>query len=243
MPYINGKFYMNPAFGRALEVARDAESAGRSRSSRGFAVRYGDLDARSAIEEIPPASRSRGGGVLPISNSVGVAPQNRTADGRWVTIDHHHVFIAETRGRIVKTAQKYNGSTDWAFNKRKDNFPAGTNKCNKFVYDITKEAGAPALVVGNDGKPRPPLAAEWADPRVSIPSWQVLGPAEKPEAGDVAAWPNHYSDATGHSGIVVSVDPDGQVTAIAAHSSVVGSDGSFNRSRHPRVTYRRYVGR
>lgn len=34
MPVINGKFYMNPAFGRAIEAARAAESASNPRNRR-----------------------------------------------------------------------------------------------------------------------------------------------------------------------------------------------------------------
>lgn len=108
---------------------------------------------------------------------------------------------------------------------------------------MTKEAGAKATVIGSDGKARPPLAGEWADPNTQIPNWRVLGPDETPEPGDVAAWPFHYSDATGHSGIVTSVDRNGHVTAMAAHEAVVGPDSSFNPSPvHPKVTYRRYTG-
>lgn len=206
MPFVNGRFYINPAFGRALERARlrmdDAEDERRN--------------AASAAE---------------------------AADGHWITIDHRHVFIRETRSRIAIIARKYNGSTAWGYRKRKDDFGPNTNKCNKFVYDVTKEAGALALVIGSDGKPRPPLAGEWADSHVSIPGWRVLDPNESPQPGDVAAWPHRYSDATGHSGIVVSVGQAGDVTAMAAHTVLVAPDNSFNRSMHSKVTYRRYVGR
>ncbi len=183
------------------------------------------------------------------------------SDGHWVTIDHRHVFIQESksnhaehahgsaqhnqrrREEIADIAKEYDHSTAWAFNKKKDDFPAGSNKCNKFVYDVTNEAGAKATVIGSDGKARPPLAAEWADPHTRIPNWRVLHPGETPQPGDVTAWPFHYSDATGHSGIVTSVDRSGRVTAMAAHESVVGPDGSFNPSHaHPKVTYRRYTG-
>ena len=36
---------------------------------------------------------------------------------------------------IARTAEKYEGSTDWAKDKEKDNFKAEQWKCNKFVYD------------------------------------------------------------------------------------------------------------
>jgi hypothetical protein len=109
---------------------------------------------------------------------------------------------------------------------------------------VTTEAGARALVVGSDGKPRPPLAAEWADPRVAISGWRVLGPNETPQPGDVAAYKLtgggiYYS---GHSGVVVSLDPDGTVHAIAAHNDKVGPDDKFNPTREHPATFRRYIG-
>lgn len=199
MPFINGRFYLNPTYGRALESSRTEQHTSDLRSDG--------------------------------------------AEGNWVTIDHRHVFIREARSRIAMIARKYNGSRAWAYARRKDTFGPNTNKCNKFVYDVTKEAGAPALVMGSDGKPRPPLAGEWANPDISIPGWRVLGPNESPEPGDVAAWPHRYSDATGHSGIVVSVNQGGRVIAMAAHSVSVAPDDSFNRSTHTDVLYRRFTGR
>ena len=158
-----------------------------------------------------------------------------------MTIDHHHVLIGEAVQRIAGIARKYNGNSDWAYSKRKGNFPANTDKCNKFVYDVTKEAGAEALVQGSNGKLRPPLAGEWANPRVKIPNWEVLPPAESPEPGDVAAYPLRGNpNFTGHSGIVTSVDANGNVRAIAAHANVVGPDDKFQHVQG--VTFRRYTG-
>lgn len=214
MPIINGRFYINPAQGRAVERARIAQAE------------------RSAVP--------------------GHHEQEQEQSGHWVTINSRHVLIDEaqagpasrsTRDRIAATARKYNGSTDWAFARQKDNFAPGTNKCNKFVYDVTKEAGAEAIIIGSDGKSRPPLAAEWADPRTTIPGWRVLGPNEMPQPGDVAAYglPGHTT-YTGHSGIVTAVDGDGTVHAIAAHDQVVGPDDKFNPTRSRKVTYRRHTG-
>jgi hypothetical protein len=147
------------------------------------------------------------------------------------------------RDKIAGIAGKYNGSTDWGFAKRKGNFPPNTNKCNKFVYDVAKEGGAEPTVIGSDGKPRPPLAAEWADPNTKIANWRVLGENEAPQPGDVAAYklPGH-TGYTGHSGIVISVDPNGTVHGIAAHADVVGPDDKFNYTRDRPITYRRYEG-
>lgn len=222
---------------------------------------------RPEIIAIPLARNDAQGEFVEEGQSAQTAGQQQhksqvenSADGHWVTIDHRHVFIHESQGgpdehaqqaakrnlkkrkEVADIAREYNRSTAWSFDKRKDNFPAGSNKCNKFVYDVTKEAGAEATVIGLDGKRRPPLASEWADPHTIIPQWRVLRPNEAPQPGDVAAWPFHYSDASGHSGIVTSVDRNGHVRAIAAHQNVVGSDVSFNPSTHPKVRYRRYTG-
>ncbi len=154
MPFINGKFYMNPVFGRSVESSRAA-------------------DAKQG------ASRAQ------------------DQDGRWVTIGGRHVRIAEPqtghvassiRDKIAAIANRYNGSANWGRDKQKDNFAPRTDKCNKFVYDVTKEAGAEANVIASNGKFRPPLASEWADSRTPISGWRVLGPNETPQPGDVAAY-------------------------------------------------------
>jgi len=214
VPIVNGRFHINPAHGRAVERARLARAE------------------RNAL----PRHRN----------------QEDEQSGHWVTINGRHVLIDEAqagrasrsaRDRIAATAEKHSGSTAWAYAKRKANFPVGTNKCNKFVYDVTKEAGAEATTIGSDGKPRPPLAAEWADPNAIIPGWRLLGPNETPEPGDVAAYklPGGGTRFTGHPGIVTSVGANGTVHAIAAHESVVGPDEKF-QPRRGIVTYHRYAG-
>jgi hypothetical protein len=173
----------------------------------------------------------------------------------WVTIDGRHVLIHEPQGRqsaqnqrtrenVAKTAEKYNGSNDWAYSKQKGAFACNTNKCNGFVGDVTKEAEAPVLVTGSDGKQRYPLASELADKNTKIANWRVLGPNEKPQPGDIAAYklPGGGIFFSGHSGIVTSVDRNGTVHAIAAHETVVGPDNKFNSTPTRTVTYRRYTG-
>jgi hypothetical protein len=254
MPFVNGRFYMNPAYGRALEAARTKDSAKR-RGSHPFARRSDLIDRYG---ESTPA------------NTLLSSEQDRNLDhqdagqnnGHWVTIDGHHVLIDEAdgtqhsrrdRGRqrqqairesIAKIAGKYAGNTGWAFAKQKDDFARNTNKCNKYVYDVTKEAGAEPSIVGSDGKARPPLAGEWADPNTKIANWELLGQNEEPQPGDVAAYklPGHAS-YTGHSGIVTSVDSDGSVHAMAAHDNVVGPDDKFNPGVGAAIiAYRRFTG-
>ena|SRR5579863_7092071 len=126
MPFINGKFYANPAYGRAVEAARSAEADNQDSESN-----------------------HQGGG------------------SHWVTISGKHVLIG-ARSRIAATARKYSGSADWAYARQKDNFPPSTNKCNKFVYDATKEAGAAAAVKGSDGKLRSRANGPIQTPRLPI---------------------------------------------------------------------------
>jgi RHS repeat-associated protein len=150
-----------------------------------------------------------------------------------------------TQQKIADTAEKYNGSPDWAFAARKGSFACNTNKCNEFVGDVTKEAGAPVSVTGSDGKQRYPLAAELADKNTKIANWRVLGKDEKPQPGDIAAYklPGGGASFSGHSGIVTSVDRNGTVHAMAAHEKVVGPDNKFNPGVGAAViTYRRYTG-
>lgn len=250
MPVINGRFHMNPSYGRALERPRDAEAARNHhrRSSIGRLTSPGDTDDPLGI----PVDSSNG--VLYLQSSANTSGSQKVGqNGHWVTVDDRHVFLHEpqsagprcdtARKRVAKIAEKYDGRTEWAFDKRKDNFGPGTNKCNKFVYDVTKEAGAPATVIGSDGKPRPPLASEWADPHTDIVGWRVLGPNKTPHPGDVAAYklPGGGASFSGHSGIVTSVDPDGTVHAIAAHDDVVGPDSKFQQTGKG-VVFRRYTG-
>lgn len=173
-----------------------------------------------------------------------------------MTIEGRHVLIQETQDRnatraqrtrekIAHIAESYNGSTDWAYAVRKGAFACNTNKCNAFVGDVTKEAGAPASVIGSDGKSRYPLAAEWADKNTTVANWRVLGPGEMPQPGDVAAYKlsGGGTSFSGHSGIVTSVDPNGTVHAMAAHADAVGPDDKFQPgSREHSVVFRRYKG-
>jgi len=154
-----------------------------------------------------------------------------------------------TRDKIASIARGMKGDASYAFGAKKDEFASGTNKCNKFVGDVVKKAGAQAMVIDpKTGKPipiapgsttpRPPTAGEWADPKTNIPNWRPLNSGESPERGDVAAFamPGHAS-YTGHSGIVTSVDSNGTVHAMAAHGYGVGPDSAFQPSI---ASFRRY---
>ena len=136
------------------------------------------------------------------------------------------------RRKIDEIARRNNGSDKWAKDKKKDNFLVGSDKCNKFVFDVTKEAGADMKV-----KRRAPLAGEMADPRTKIKNWRPLKPAEKAEGGDVAAYkiPGIHPGYSGHSGIITK---DGNMSAHA--DTVHPVPGQFEDNQG--TCYRRYTG-
>lgn len=146
---------------------------------------------------------------------------------------------AEARRKCVdELARKYNLSTDWAYNARKGNFPPGSNKCNKFVYDVIKECGADMNVLRGEW---PPRAADWADPRTKIGFWRPLRPGETPAPGDVAAYkiPGGGSAFSGHTGFIVTGQR--RLENMSAHDDRVGYvPGQFFDNRN--TGYRRYIG-
>lgn len=137
--------------------------------------------------------------------------------------------------KISSTAGKYNNSTDWNYDVAKDNFPANSHKCNKFVYDVLVEAGAdPGTPNGRLWKKYPPTASQWADPNYDIPGWKVV---TNSRWGDVAAEAINYSDATGH---VVIVRWHGY-TIGTVHGTRIGiTDWGYRPGQN--VVFRRYVG-
>lgn len=153
---------------------------------------------------------------------------------------------AKTRQKIVDIVTKYLGRTDWNYEKEKGNFPENSNKCNKFVYDCTKEADAtPGLPNGNPikkifGNGSPPLAKQWADPNYKIPGWEVLKPGETPQPGDVVAQAINYSDATGHVAIVVA--PGQTIGTSDKEHKISKTDWGFRQGQQGKVVFRRWVG-
>lgn len=152
-------------------------------------------------------------------------------------------FIEDSPSNIAKRklidaiARGYDGSTLWAKAAKKDDFAKGTNKCNKFVYDVTKEAGAEGLV-----SKRPPLAAEWADENTTIKNWRVLPKGEEPQPGDVAAYKLSGGGTlfSGHTGVMISGEND-TVTNMSAHEfSVYTKKGQFIDK--DKKTFRRFTG-
>jgi hypothetical protein len=139
-------------------------------------------------------------------------------------------MMSDDGDNIAATAEKYVGETDWAYNRKKDNFPANSHKCNKFVYDVLKEAGvyAPAYEIKSDSPispfENPIVSADWSDPDAKIPYWDYIGSGRRcsRKKGDVIAEKRNYSDASGHCGIAVS---SSEVVAATRNEVTKGSHG------------------
>lgn len=149
--------------------------------------------------------------------------------------------------RIALTAEKYIGSKNWAYDAQKDNFDSGTNKCNKFCFDVLEEAGASPGTPNHSGfiktllglgEDYPPTAGQWADPNFKIDGWKVV---QSPRRGDVVAYSYAYSDATGHVAIMNSA----KTSVGANHNIVRQTDFGYTSTHLPsgsKYVYRRYVG-
>ena len=149
------------------------------------------------------------------------------------------------RKHIAEIAFNYIKSSDWALYAEKGDFGEGKWKCNLFVYDILKQAGAsPGLPnEANSIKdflgygPYPPTAGQWADPNFQIPEWRILSPAELPQAGDVVAEAHpEYTNATGHCGIVYEYGS----TVSAGEYVILNNNFGFRPGQN--VVFRRYIG-
>lgn len=174
------------------------------------------------------------------------------ATGGLVAATNH--FYHSINEKIAETAEKYIGSTRWnQENYLNDDYTEGENKCNKFVYDVTTEAGASpgkyatgrfrwfkdATGIGLSE----PTAGMWADPNYKIKGWRVVN---NPRRGDVVAYSHQYSNASGHSGIVVG---RGYSVATSGTYHMI-SRTAFGFSTDPHLlpvganyVYRRYIGR
>ena len=153
--------------------------------------------------------------------------------------------VQRVRDEIAANAVAEETSTDWAYAARKDEYAPGTWKCNKFVIDTIEASGATAVAEDANGRallntlnqPRPPRAGEWADPSVTIRGWQVV---IDPKPGDVAAYSLPVSSgASGHTGIVTSVDA--RTGAVSVTNAGENSVRTYDFPASD-VTYRRYVG-
>jgi RHS repeat-associated protein len=139
------------------------------------------------------------------------------------------------RAAIARIAESYIGSHAWAKSVRKEDFPVGVYKCNKFVCDVVMEAGA-VIEIEVQGIDRCPRAGEIADPSIDLDNWRVLNPGETPLPGDIAAYsiPGGGSAFSGHTGVFTPLG------IVAGRIQIVGlsGPGQFGAS----TVYRRYTG-
>lgn len=171
-----------------------------------------------------PMPRPIEGAEVTISGPSG-GQQLTDADGKAVfaNIEPGVYEVRVTYGTgdpAADAAEAQIGSTAWAEAVRKDDFPAGSYKCNLFVSDMVVAGGRPRPEVevfsvkefvlppyGDAGRVRRrPLAAEWA----GEPIGGYGAPfADDPEPGDVVAEDRNLNPIesriggfTGHTGIV-----------------------------------------
>jgi RHS repeat-associated protein len=117
----------------------------------------------------------------------------------------------------------------------------GAPKCNVFVCDMLNKVGmnGPTYPGGNN----PIVAGDWANPKFKIDNWRVLGSGEAPQPGDVAAYKEQFSNATGHSGIVfANVNGTPWVAAAGSKTIYATPAGSQYFGQGMNIVYRRYVG-
>jgi hypothetical protein len=155
--------------------------------------------------------------------------------------------INKIRDKIAKNAENEIGSTAWNIDAEIDDFAAGSNKCNKFVYDMLATTKANSGTPNGLFKDNPPTAGQWADPKYEIPGWKRV---YSPKRGDIVAYQYNYSDATGHVAIVVSntraykfsVGTSGSQNAIAKTSFGFSNNTNY-LPKGANYVYRRYVGK
>ncbi|NHA03474.1 CHAP domain-containing protein [Mucilaginibacter sp. HC2] len=147
--------------------------------------------------------------------------------------------VQDIRNNIVRIAENYEGSTAWGYYVAKGNFPARCNKCNLYVYDVLKKAGANPGLPHVNGK-FPSTAADWANPFVKIPGWIVLTSKQAPMLGDIVAVQENYSDATGHVGIVIGPNLTSSFSSYT--QQVTENDWGFRSDNGGWPVFRRYVG-
>lgn len=166
-------------------------------------------------------------------------------------IEISHAEIERARLAIAEKALDEVGSTAWAQDVEKENFPARANKCNLFVYDTLRSVESdPPLANGGvlynwfgKGVPKyPVLAGQWADEKFQIPGWVVIdGPAQ---SGDVIARHTPLGWAprsTGHVAISVGNLHGLPITVSARERNVVFEQWPVKANRS-QYTVRRYSG-
>lgn len=161
------------------------------------------------------------------------------------------IAIKDIPRKIIITALKYRGSSQWSGAAKKTcyhpilneayHFSEYTNKCSAFVSDVLLEAGLnlPWIETGYARytpqwlyqKLRPPLAEEWANPELLKENWDYFN---APMPGDIGAYVKKEVGATGHVGIIIA-----QGVTISANSEIiiVNDAGFRNKNGTARVSH------
>lgn len=159
-----------------------------------------------------------------------------------------HAEIDRARLTIAEKAVEAVGSTDWAQSVAKDNYPAGSNKCNLFVYDVLKSVEAdPPLANGGvlynwfgAGAPRyPVLAGQWADPGFRVEGWDIV--EGSPAIGDLVAVQRRGESYAGHVAVFVGFEFGEPRTVSAFDDMIVFNDWPYG-NKNRLIWIRRYRG-
>lgn len=111
MAFINGKFYMNPAYGRALETRRAAESvrqsgrdSSRARSQPSIASRSGNHapDRRSEIQ-YPASEHERKLAVIIFNETGGLSASTKSGNGSAANLHESRVAVGEVSNRVIQS--------------------------------------------------------------------------------------------------------------------------------------------
>ncbi len=157
---------------------------------------------------------------------------------------------------IAQTAQNKVGSTDYEQAKSKDNYKAGTNKCNQLCADVVQESGAsrPKVprsgILGWLGFTRDPTANELANPNVHIAGWSSPMAVSSAKPGDIIA---QAHGAWGHAGVVVMWNGKLQTVSVNSTTNPAGivtrndwgfrpRGGNGEGPNDPAPVVRRYIG-
>jgi hypothetical protein len=234
MPVINGRYYMNPQYGLALERDREADAEKGDQEPTwldhflGLAPNDGETERISQVDSNSgDIFQDRAGSEDAYAQST--QDQSATSEGSRANMGRREGIAAATAAHEGDASMPYT---------------PGHATCNLFVQKAIAESGAPKpLVKKADGSMGAPSAAELAGDRVP-PGWRILKPGESPQPGDIAARKEHFADATGHSGVVVSVK-NGVITSMAAHPTMIGKDMTFQpstRTNPNNNVFLRYTG-
>ncbi len=122
---------------------------------------------------------------------------------------------------VALKARSLEGTDAYAFDVRKGDFPANTDKCNKYVYDVLRETNS----IDKYPFGSPPMAGEYANPDFKVKGGLDVVNLDnnKVKLGDVVAGAHNYSGSTasGHVEIVSYITPDGTVYSSGAHDKTV----------------------